>query len=37
MWWLALALFLVCIIEVSISIVDFPQTRNAETTISVLV
>ena len=35
MWWLALALFLVCIIEVSISVVNFPQPHNTEATVSV--
>lgn len=37
MWWLALALFLLCIIEVRISVADSPQLHNTKGTISVLV
>jgi len=37
MWWLALALFLLCIIEVGVSVADSPQLHSTKGAISVLV
>ena len=37
MWWLGVAVFVVCIIEVSIWVVDFPLPYNTNGTTSVLV